>query len=394
MTNTQTRPLLLAALLAWPLGCNKEDVTSEIPDALRGAYGRRDEDAFFPTLGLEVDVDTLRFSELTVKILSGKEVNGGTFQIAEAELRWAKDEKEPRKCKGSIARQGSRLLLTLFKAEGEGKCDSTLDGEWEAWAPIDAIPKTMQGAYGRKDPYANAEGLFLKDMSIIAASSGEELELEQAIMFESRPNHLIVRRGKFGSSICQGYINLVEDHLEGNLEAHADAGEDAGWCPRVFGNRWSVDPSSFPKTRIDNGTVSLEVRGEAVVLKTLDDQNLKCEQTILRTASRNVAQSGRDGVPVMGGTVLVLRPSEPSSGAQACADRLGGLAEAQCEQLLGTSCDASMLAAVADTAEDVQCPSHIIIGDPEAGGRKIALLPHDLSNAVCWETREPLKAKE
>lgn len=176
-----TRALVLVTSLFTLLGCDaeKEGGSATIPESLRGAYGRTDADAFFPTLGLEVDVDTLRISELTLKIKAGKEVGTDTFQIEEAELRWANASKEPETCKGTIARHGTRLLLTLFKTDREAKCDSALVGDWEAWAPVESIPESLAGSYGRKDPYARAEGLKLDGTSIELTGRGNAIELEQ-----------------------------------------------------------------------------------------------------------------------------------------------------------------------------------------------------------------------
>ena len=117
-------------------------------------------------------MDTLRYSELTVKIIAGKELANGSYQVDEAELRWAKDagSKEPKKCKGTIDRHGSRLLLTLFKMGSDSKCESSLDGDWEAWSLVDAIPESMAGSYGRKDPYALAEGLRLEGKQLVHPS--------------------------------------------------------------------------------------------------------------------------------------------------------------------------------------------------------------------------------
>lgn len=385
--------LTLAALLFAPAACDKSsgDV-APIPEALRGAYGRVDIDAFLPTLGLEVDVDTLRYSELTVKIIAGKELPNGSYQVDEAELRWAKDagSKEPKKCKGTIDRHGTRLLLTLFKMGSDSKCESSLDGDWEAWSLVDEIPESMAGSYGRKDLYAVAEGLRLEGKELVPTSSGEVMTLDEAVMFESKRDHVIVRKGTFGNTTCTGFINLREGQISGQLDAIDDTGP---YCPSVFGNRWTIETGQIPKGELSNGTVSLEVRGEAVLLKTLDEQHLKCEQAILRTANRKVTESGRDGIPVMGGQVLVLHEAKPTSGASACADRLGGLAMAQCEEYLGVPCDEGMLSAAAHEADDVKCPSHIIIGDSEGGKRKIALLPQSLENSVCWELKEPLAKK-
>jgi hypothetical protein len=278
-------------------------------------------------------------------------------------------------------------LLSLFKKDSDAKCESSLEGEWEAWKLIEGFPKPMLGTYGRKDPYASAEGLRLEGNTLVHTGSADPVTLDEALVFENNPNHVIVRKGKFGSSTCTGTVDLVEDQLRGRLEPADDSG---AYCPRVFGHRWSVDSAAIPKGALSNGKVSVEVRGETVLLKTLDEQRLKCEQVLLRTASRNVADSGRDGIPVMGGQVLVLGEAKPTSGASACADRLGGLAAAQCETYLGTPCDESMLHAVAHSADEVSCPTHIVIGDTEGGRRKVALLPQSLENAVCWEFREPL----
>lgn len=388
------RPALtLASLLLAPTACDKgSDGAAPIPESLRGAYGRTDIDAFLPTLGLEVDVDTLRYSELTVKIIAGKELANGSYQVEEAELRWAKDagSKDPKKCKGTIDRQGSRLLLTLFKMGSDSKCESSLDGDWEAWSLVDAIPDSMAGSYGRKDPYAVAEGLRLEGKELVPTSTGDVMMLDEAVMFESKRDHVIVRKGTFGKTKCTGFIKLAEGRLSGQLDAMEDTGP---YCPSVFGHRWTIETGQIPKGELSNGKVSLEVRGEAVLLKTLDEQNLKCEQAILRTATRKVTESGRDGIPVMGGQVLVLHEATPTSGASACADRLGGLAMAQCEEYLGVPCDEGTLSAAAHDADDVKCPSHIIIGDSEGGKRKIAMLPQSLENSVCWELKEPLAKK-
>ena len=382
-------PLLTALLLGAPACDEKKGEVAPIPEALRGAYGRGDADAFLPTLGLEVDVDTLRYSELTVKIVSGTALPNGSYQVDEAELRWAKDAgtQDPKKCKGTIDRHGTRLLLTLFKMESDAKCETSLEGDWEAWSLVDAVPESMEGSYGRKDPYAVAEGLRLEGDTLTPTTADAPMKIEELVMFESKPQHLVVRKGTFGSTECTGAIDLVEGQLRGRLEPVKDTGP---FCPSVFGHQWSIDTRQVPKGALSNGKVSVEVRGEAVLLKTLDEQNLKCEQAILRTASRNVADSGRDGIPVMGGQVLVLREAKPTSGASACADRLGGLALAQCEEYLGMPCDEGMLSAVAHDADDVKCPTHIVIGESEGGKRKVALLPQSLENAICWELKEPL----
>ncbi len=383
---------LSAVLLGLTPACDRDgEAAAPIPAPLRGAYGRDVADAYFPTLGLEVDVDTLRFSELTVKIVAGKELPNGSYQVDEAQLRWAKDAgtKDPKKCKGTIDRHGTRLLLTLFKTDGEGKCEVSLEGDWEAWSLVDGVPPSMAGSYGRPDPYAAAEGVRLEGKQLVPTGANEVLVLDEVVKFASETDRIILRKGSFAETSCRGSIEVHEGQLRGTLEPFGDG----SLCPTLFGHRWSNDTSTLPKGTLSNGKVTLEIREGTAVLRTVDEQRLECEQAVLRIAQRSVTKSGRDGIPVLGGKVLVLEDAKPTSGSSACADRLGGLATAQCEAYLGVPCDDAMLGSVAHAAQDVTCPTHIILGDSEGGGRKVALLPQSLENAVCWELREPLATK-
>jgi hypothetical protein len=381
------------------LGCNGGDEAVEIPEPLRGAYGRTDEDAFFGTLGLEVDVDTLRFSELRLAVKSGKVLAGDSLQVSEAELTWAKDDRPPRSCKGTIARQGERLLLSLFRVESDAPCDSALAGEWSAWGPVTEIPEGLRGVYGRGDVYASAEGVRIDAKAIAVAGAQSGLDLEQGVAYEGRSDHLVVRKATYHGVQCRGSISVEDDELSGKLqivegstptpppEPGADA-EFVGWlgdgdgCPPLFGKRWTIDTKPLPKDSVANGKVKVEIRGETVMTTTLDEQGLRCEQAILRTAERKMAQSGQDGIPVMGGTVVVLTPARPKAGADGCAARLQNLAAAECEALMGMPCEPHMLGTDAPL---VECPTHLVIGEPEASGRKIAVLPQTVQSAVCFE---------
>jgi hypothetical protein len=383
-------------------GCGGDEAAVQIPEALRGAYGRSDEDAFFDTLGLEVDVDTLRFSELRLTVKTGKVVGADSLQVTEAELTWAKDDK-PQSCKGTIARQGNRLLLSLFRMESDSPCDSALAGEWSAWAPVTEIPAGLRGVYGRGDVYASAEGVRIDDKAITLAGAESGLELVEGVAYEGRDDHLVVRKARWLDAECRGPISVTEDSLSGMLALvegaekpeppPADTDEEAfegrlgagDGCPMISGERWTIDAKALPKAPVDNGKVKIEIRGETVMTSTLDEQGLRCEQAILRTAERKMSQSGSDGIPVMGGTVVVLTPAAPKSGGDGCVARLKNLAANECESMFGMPCDPSLLRGVADEELIVQCPTHLVIGEPDSNGRKIAVLPPSVMNAVCFE---------
>jgi hypothetical protein len=84
----------------------------------------------------------------------------------------------------------------------------------------------------------------------------------------------------------------------------------------------------------------------------------------------------------MGGTVVVLTPAKPKAGIDGCLARMRNLAAAECERLMGMPCEPHMLA-----LEDpvIDCPTHLVIGEREGAGRKIAVLPQTVTSAVCFE---------
>ncbi len=385
------RVLAALVLLLAPSACKKDgSATNAIPEALRGAYGRKASDAFVATLGLEVDVDTLRYSGMTIKILEGKALSDDDFQVTLAELAWAKSDKKPRECKGTIAKQGNQLLITLFKTVGEDKCDPNLNGEWKAWKPTKAFPEALRGTFGSKDPYSREEGTVVEEAILRRTWGSADLELAEAVAFVGVENELVVRDSVFGVTHCRGTIHVEEDQLSGELEVAPTPESTGGNCPPLHGQRWTVEANRLPKATLANGSVRIEMKDGKAIISTTDEQGLRCEQEVLRTSTRSVAHSGRDGIPVMGGTVLLLDHAEPKAGASGCQDRLGGLAAARCEELLGAPCDPAMLGGGSEPP-DINCPTHLVLGDPDANGRKVAFLPQDLQTAVCWETKEHFK---
>lgn len=380
------RACMWAGLLA-VLGCKKDSAHAEpIPEDIRGAYGRQVEDAWLPTLGLEVDVDTLRYSEMTVRIISGAP-RGNDYQIDQAEVTWTKVDKPPKLCKGTLARQRNRLLLSLFEIDADEKCEPILDGDWSAWTPRTTFSESMQGTFGSQSLYSAFENLVVTKERIEVPEL-DALQIEEAVVFVGREDQLIVRRARFGDAVCRGEVRVEEDRLGGTLQPlpTEDPDADSGHCPRLFGTRWSVTTSALPTKPLSNGKVRIEIEGDKLTLTTTDEQNLRCEQTILRTGTRSPTEVGRDPIPVGGGQVLLLSPAKPSSGIEACQGRLENLAAAQCEEYFGAPCAPSSLDALrSGHGSELSCPTHVVIGDPTTSGRKVALLPSSIPNAVCFE---------
>jgi hypothetical protein len=385
---TRSAIVLAAAIAA--LSCDKKKTDAvEIPEDLRGTYGRDDADAFFLTLGLEVDKDKLRFSEMTMDIVDAKLV-GSTFQIDEAEVRWARQDRLPKKCKGTLARQGNRLLVSLFEQQTDAKCETALEGQWTAWRPVEALPESLRGTYGSGSIYSVFEGLKIGETKIELSGGSDPVVIDEAVMYEGRDDHVVLRRVTVGDTVCQGHVS-VDD--EGQLRAQLDLadpsereGANPKWCPRLSGERWTIDTTQLPKSPIDNGKVRVEIRGETVSIAAVDGTGLRCEHAILRTGTRSSTDAGRDNIPVGSGHVLMLTRSAPKSGLDACNETLASLAANQCEELFGGPCDEGLLEGFHhDEHAAITCPSHIVIGDATTKGRKVTLLPPTIPNAVCFQ---------
>lgn len=381
----QNRLLPLVLILS---GCKDQTPTEvEIPEAIRGAYGRTPQDAELPTLGLEVDVDTLRYSEMQMKVVQGEATGKNGFRIDLAEVTWARSGREPKRCKGTLARLRERLLVSLFEVDRDVECESSLDGDWSHWAPRTTFPEPMHGTYGSPSLYSAFEA-FTVTADTIDLGMDPPLEIEEAVGFAGVDDRIILRRAAYGELTCRGELTVEEDRLTGTLESlpREDGEKPSARCPRLAGHRWSVDATRLPKGSLTNGKVTVAVDGETVTITTNDEQGLACEQKILRTGRRQATEVGRDRIAVGAGDVLLLSPATPTSGIEGCQERLSNLAAAQCAEYLGAPCDPTLLDALhRDRPDPVGCPTHIVIGEPTTEGRKIALLPSTIPNAVCFE---------
>lgn len=339
----------------------------EIPSEVHGLFGRDASDLALGTLGLEIDATSVRFSEMTLTVTDGKLV-GDTFHIGRAEVRWTKDgdDKLPKECKGTLERAGPRLLIALFKKDSDEPCESILKGEWSEWKTTTEFPEAMRGVFGGSDPYGSDASLTIGEREI--STPGETpLVLARAVQFVDRKSELIVVDASVGDQACKGTIAVDDDELSGSL----------GDCAGLYGTRWTVSPTAMPSGMLGNGKVAASFESGKVTLTNQDETT--CTQKVLRTTPRPTTDRGRDHLPVLAGQVLLLEPATPER-ADACAARVTNLYRAECRERMGGECTDEDL-----PAPDVRCPTHLVVGDPTGEGRKMALLPADLTNVACFD---------
>lgn len=378
-------PLATFVLVA----CGKGDAgkNDELPAALRGNYGQKPEHAQLPTVGLEVDAHALRLGELTVTIVAG-EVRGEDFDVVRAEARWEKTDKT-KICKGTVSKQGDILLVRLFNEGNDDPCESAMGGEWKPWTRTTTLPERLLGTYGSDARSYDADiGLQLKPESIAFTGGGAKLDIVEVVQWKDKPDEAILRDSKFGGFKCTGAITRKDDALTVALTA-APGAPDGFVCPNGNGTLWKTDPAHLPKSKTSNGKVEIEPKGDKLVL-VAKDIGLTCEQTILRSSARTLAESQSDGLGVPGGALLVLDHAVPTGGTEACRERLRNLAQTECTEQTGAPCSPDELQAY--TSEDLSCPRQIAIGEPSGGGQKAALMPRTNQFQACWDTTGVFKA--
>lgn len=371
------------------VACGKGDAgkNDELPAALRGNYGTKPEHAQLPTVGLEVDAHALRLGELTVTIVAG-EVRGDDFDVTRAEARWEKTDKT-KICKGTVSKQGDLLLVRLFNEGSNDRCESALDGEWKPWTRTDVLPERLLGTYGDDARSYNADiGLQLTPKSIAFTGGGAKLDVLEVVQWKDKPDEAILRDSKFGDFRCIGAIARVDDELTASLVPAPGATENFS-CPNGKGKLWKTDPAHLPKGKTSNGKVEIAPKGDKLVL-VAKDIGLTCEQTILRSSTRTLAESQSDGLGVPGGALLVLDHAVPTGGTEACRERLRTLAQTECSEQTGAPCSPDELQAY--TSEELSCPKQIAIGEPTGGGHKAALMPRTNEFQACWDTTGVFKA--
>lgn len=373
----------IAALVSLTTGaCKKEDATADaIPEALRAYYGRGAQDLEHGTLGLQIKEDVLELSSMKIAIRAGK-ASGDDYQITEAEVLWDGSDKVPKKCKGTVKRQDAHLLLSLFEMDSDTPCESILEGEWRQWEEVSEFPEGMRGWYGY-DHLGSAPAGHEIQATAVVDLDGNMVSLVKGLRFVDEDDRIFVLEAEHQSQTCRGTVSVEDDRLGGSLR---ETGEDGGYCTDLSGERWTVDPNLLPKGVIRNEGVEITIADGKATLKSTGQVPLTCEQRVVRTAQRAATDRGDDRIPVLSGVVVTLAEGLPEGDMGKCREAKSRLDGAACAQLGPYFCDPAMLEGLAEEQDDPHCPTHIVIGDMEMEGRRVALLPHrDPSYLVCFE---------
>jgi hypothetical protein len=367
------------------LGCNREPVpeAQPLPESMRGNWAQKPEQLLgAKTVGLVVEDKVLRFSELTLTIVDGKEIGSGNYQVGLAEVVWEKNPKVKR-CSGTIGVQGTTLLVKLYEQGSETPCESALQGDWRGLKSASEVPEAMRGTFGMADAESDFAGVgFTLGKSDIAFTDDpERIAIEGLYAWADKPTEAFVSAAKYRGKDCLGTLAIEGDKAQLTLVERADPTAN---CVGSSGVRWTVDTRQLPSKIVTNGKVDVTIAGDRVTVVTKDEMALRCELPILRTDTRSSSESQWRGVPVTGGTIAVLGADEPKHGAAVCRKRLDNLAKKECEEELGAPCDQETWESFADVTAPL-CPGQIVVGDPLASGRKIALLPQSKPVQACFD---------
>lgn len=367
-----------AFVLGLACGGATQSAGEPIADAFRGTYGRTAQDLAYGTRGLEIGVDTLRLSEMTITIRQGKVV-GEDYQVAMADVAWDRRvDKAPAECKGTIARQDDHLLLRLFDASGDKPCEPILEGDWRVWRSATEFPPGLRGWYGVAERYSRPVG-FQVGETIITETNGATFELVDGMVWQGDDTAIAVREGLDDGVRCRGIIRVVEGVLDTSLEP---IDPDTFGCQTLHGQRWVVDETRLPKTRLTNGEATLHIVDRVAKISGPGPSPMTCTQRILRTTDRGTTDREQDDIPVLSGVVVALEPSRPEGDLGRCKQGLARLAVADCKRRSEESCDEASVLAQAQI--EPRCPTHVVIGDPEPEGHRVGLMPiFDPVNLVC-----------
>lgn len=395
--------LVSAALLISLAACKRDEgppstaAIELIPADIQGIYGRTAEDA----PGMVVSASGFEFGQMTLTIHEGK-MEGDTVRVERATLAWAK--LEPKTCTGTIARQGDRLLLSLYDSKNtEAKCESVLDAAWHRWEQLDGLPELLLGRYGAL--LIEPDGMRL-DVDWLHAELKTTLIRELPGSNDERAEVLIadaqVTTAEPGEDpqtfTCSGTMILEEARLTtdfwvplalvpepGTPEAedparraqHA-ANEDA--CDRWDGSatKYEVSLAQLPKQPIAFGPLKLDISQTQVVL---DSPALRCEQELWRTESVET----RPGWP--GGERMTLGRAAPKHVSDDCKLKL----RIWCEVQDGTEVaaidpsaePAEHVAACIDLTAHELCPHSITLRAISDTRYKVHIEPPSFNQIAC-----------
>lgn len=401
-----SRTLALFALLGL-LGCKKDegppstDPIELIPADIQGIYGRTPEDA----PGMQVTATGLEFDQMKLTIHAGA-MEGDTVRVERATLAW--QQAEPKTCSGTIARQGDRLLLSLYQVDGaKDRCESTLDATWSRWEPLDSLPELIRGRYGSL--LIEPQGMRLdidwvstsmKAVTIYALPGSNDERADLLI----RDAEFVDETGVLGNFECSGTMKLEDGRLTTNFwvprrlvpeigseqdkdeAVQAKLTENREACERWNGSadKFIVDLAKLPKAEIAKAGVSLVIRDDKAVFESPD---LGCELPLWRTES---VPSTAYQDPAAGSELMTLGKAEPKHIGDACKLKL----RIWCERQAGNDV-ASITAgsepdeAVGDCIEDQTrdlCPDQIYVRAISDVRYKLGTGPESFNEIACVDT--------
>lgn len=400
-------PRLASFALLLTLGCKRQEQQPStaalelIPADIQGSYGRMATDA----PGMLVTPTGLEFGQLSLTIHAGK-MEGDTVRVERATLQWQK--LDPKTCNGTIARQGERLLMSLYDSENpEAKCDSVLEAQWFRWEQLDALPELIRGRYAAL--LIEPDGMHL-DLDWVHAELDAELIRELPGSNDERAELLIADAQVSSAELdeqpktftCSGTMSLADGRLSTDFwvpapmipEPGSEAANDPATrerlaehqqaCDRWDGTatKWTVDLTSLPKRPISTGSLTLDINAERVVL---DSQELRCEQPLWRTESVD-SRAGWAGVQI-GGERMTLGRAEPTRVSEGCALKLRIWCEvqdgAETSAIDPNSEPAEHIAACIDFARQELCPTSITVRALSDTRHKVHVEPPQFNQIAC-----------
>lgn len=401
------RTFALAFALLVPAACKQDEgppsteALEIIPADIQGIYGRTADDA----PGMQVSASGLQFNQMKLTIHAGA-MEGDTVRVERATLQWEK--LEPKTCNGTIARQGERLLLSLYEVDGaKDRCESTLDAAWSRWELLDSLPEQIRGRYGSL--LIEPDGMRLDldwvstsmKTSTIYALPGSNDERADLLIRDAK---VVDATGILGDFECSGTMKLEDGTLTTHFwvperlvpeigseqdkdpAVQAKLADNKEACERWDGSatKWTVDLAKLPKAEIRKADVSLTIaEGQAI----FDSPDLRCELPLWRTES--VPSDARFD-PAAGGERMTLAKAEPKHISDACKLKL----RIWCERQIGN--DVGSIDAQAEPSEEVGdcvedqtrdlCPDDIHIRAISNVRYKLGAGPDSFNEIACVDT--------
>lgn len=390
-----------AALLVLS-ACKKDDEVPSsdplelLPSELQGVYGRTHVDA----PGLVVTPTGLEFRDMKLTIHAGA-MEGDTARIERATLRWEK--LEPTTCNGTIARQGDRLLLSLYRLDNpQERCESVLDAAWARWEPLDALPELIRGRYGvlliepnvmRLDLDWVSTSMQISGLYRLPGSNDERVEL---LVHEAK---LVDSTGVVGDFECSGTMTLEEGKLTTSFdvpprlvpEIGSEADKDEALqtklaehrelCERWSGSatKWTVDTTKLPK-KVAKGDISLALAGEQAVFEAPE---LACTVPIWRTESVSSSSWENDA----GTERMTLGKAEPTRVGETCKLKLSVWCERAITDVVasGVDHDEALANCVEDQTRDL-CPDRLSLRALSDVRYKLFAGPDNFNEIACVDT--------